>query len=374
MNFSPTIPDRTRDKGDKQQGKEIKACNTTVQWPAQAQVLREALKEMDEQQEKMELKPPPGLSMSQGHTHREAWYKRKNEYLEAIQDSLLGRKRKAKFIKADNKKRLKKAHIAHTDLMLQVYVQEKQRSSTQQTEFRKSLIDFYGVKRQGLHEEEMWCVINGSWGKPSNFVAAHIMPAKLQDAQLKHIFGDDASDELFSVKNGLMLEKQIESCFDNFQLAIVPCLTDQNCWELRVLDKHLLKMDHYLSSTKFEKLHGKKLEFLNDNRPRKRYLYYHWLVCISIASRKKMNMARIKDEKERFAKCWGTPGRYLREEMIAALIGYVGHKVPTKKILGQNENEDGDEEDEEDDEDDDEEDDDDEEEEEEEEEEDSSED
>ncbi|KAF7907418.1 uncharacterized protein EAF01_005004 [Botrytis porri] len=324
---------------------------TTTQWPANAQVLREALREMDEQQEKVEQIErdlSTEIPMSEIHSRRRAWYRRKIAYVDAIQDSLLGRKRKAKSTKSEKETRLKKAHQAHTDLMLQLCVKEKKRSSTQQTEFRNRLIDFYGVKRQGLDEEEIWCVVSHSWGKSSQFVAAHIIPAKLQDAQMKHIFGDEASDELFSVKNGLMLEKQIETCFDNLQLAVVPCLTDPSSWELRVLDKHLLKTVHWFTSTRFEKLHGRKLAFLNENRPRKRYLYYHWLVCMSVAGQKKMNMPRIKEERERFTECWGTPGRYLREEMIAALIGYVGHKIPTEKRLKQDKNEDSCEEDEED--------------------------
>ncbi|KAF7927583.1 uncharacterized protein EAE98_005965 [Botrytis deweyae] len=336
--MSTNMPDRTKDKGHQKDPKAIKPSDDTNQWPAGAQVLREGLREMNEEQERLEqleLDTSNEIPISEIQARRRSWYRRKIAYVEAIQDALLRRKQDPKSTKAEEETRLKKAHQAHTDLMLQLYVKEKKRSSTQQTEFRNGLIDFYGVKRQGLDEEEIWCVVSHSWGKSNQRIAAHIMPARLQDTQMKHIFGNEASDELFSVRNGLMLERQIESCFDNFQLAIVPCLGDQNSWELRVLDKHLLKVVHTFTNTLFEKLHGQKLKFLNENRPRKRYLYYHWLVCISIAGRMKMNMPRIKDEKERFTQCWGTPGRYLREEMIAALIGYVGHKVPTKKRLRQ---------------------------------------
>lgn len=58
------------------------------------------------------------------------------------------------------------------------------------------------------------------------------------------IFGDEAADELFSWRNGLILDRTIETKFDTHQIVFVPATAAERPimnWRLRVVDQSLLK-------------------------------------------------------------------------------------------------------------------------------------
>ncbi|CAD6444096.1 a540419a-50b7-46d0-9552-8dc78c9c4c09-CDS [Sclerotinia trifoliorum] len=268
MASSSEIPDRKTKKRKEEE----------LDWPMEVNILRTALREMDEQEEAMERGMPHGTSMEKRHERKRDWHRRKTSYLNMIEQALA------------------RSH--------------------------KSTIPNHNGKEKiaGISPA---CTVSHTWGAHKQRKAAHIMPFRLRQLPLVHIFGKDY--------------------FDNCQLAIVPCLSEEDAWELSVMDKHLLNKCHHYSQTLFRDLHGRKLAFRNANRPRRRYLYYHWLVCINIAARKKINLQRIEEQKLRFSKYWGTPGKYLREEMIAAMMAYVGYEG----FSGDNENASEDEEEEE---------------------------
>ncbi|APA11736.1 hypothetical protein SS1G_05221 [Sclerotinia sclerotiorum 1980 UF-70] len=356
-----TVPDRTKEANNKNKRKG-NMSGSSREYPDDVDDLRIALKEMNEEEKEITLDTPPDTPISEIYARKRAWHRRKTLYLDMIVEAFSKRHRKTDPINPtgstnptdpahptdptnDEKKNVfGLAERAHVELILQLYI--KKRSSTEQSGFRDNLMDYYGVSRTRDGVKECWCVVSHSWGASKLLTAAHIMPVRLRQLPMKHIFGQEAAEELFSAKNGLILEKQIEKHFDNCQLPIVPCLSEEDVWELRVIDKHLLNQSHYFTSENFKFLHGRKLKFLNANRPRKRYLYYHWLMCITVAAQKKMNLKRI-EEKARFAQYWGTPGRYLREEMIAAMMSYACHQSPTGKLIlgkeeGENEDVDGD--------------------------------
>ncbi|TGO33209.1 hypothetical protein BHYA_0260g00110 [Botrytis hyacinthi] len=73
--------------------------NTTVQWPAEVRVLRETLREMNEQYEVMNLGDPPDTPISEINARNRAWSRNRVKYLEAIQDSLFRRYQLGEFKK-----------------------------------------------------------------------------------------------------------------------------------------------------------------------------------------------------------------------------------------------------------------------------------
>lgn len=103
------------------------------------------------------------------------------------------------------------------------------------------------------------------------------------------IFGEDVAGELYSVRNGLILSAQMEKAFDNGQLSIVPSKLEPNEYELRVMDKGILKRAIPELNCTFFEVHGRKLQFLNNNRPRRRFLYFHWIMCLIMSRINMMN-------------------------------------------------------------------------------------
>ncbi|KAF7870346.1 hypothetical protein EAF04_004092 [Stromatinia cepivora] len=245
--YRNTVPDRTKEAENKKKRKESKS-DSGPEWPNDVEILRIALKEMNEEEEKIALDTPPDTPMSEIHTRKRAWHRRITLYLDMIAEALSKHHRKANPAKRENESVLGLAGKADVELVLQLYIKEK-RSSTEQSAFRDNLMDFYGVSRNRDGIKECWCVVSHSWGASKQRIAAHIMPVRLRQLPTGPIFGEEATEELFSVKNGLMLESQIEKYFDSCQLAIVPCLSDEDAWELRVMDKHLLNEPHFYTVT-----------------------------------------------------------------------------------------------------------------------------
>ncbi|TGO62624.1 hypothetical protein BCON_0018g00170 [Botryotinia convoluta] len=91
MTASSKIPDQTRNKSDQNRRKDNEMCDTTVQWPADVRVLREALRELNEEHEKMNLGDPPDTPIGEINARKRAWYRSRVEYLDAIKDLLFRR-------------------------------------------------------------------------------------------------------------------------------------------------------------------------------------------------------------------------------------------------------------------------------------------
>ncbi|TGO16039.1 hypothetical protein BTUL_0032g00010 [Botrytis tulipae] len=123
-----TVSSKIQDHQSNQNRRKDEIRNTTVQWPAEVRVLREALREMNEQYVEMNPGDPPDTSNSEINARNRAWGRTRVRYLETIQDSLfrwyqLGEFKKSKLptrrIKHDQRGLIKQA-----DLVLQVDMME----------------------------------------------------------------------------------------------------------------------------------------------------------------------------------------------------------------------------------------------------------
>ncbi|CAD6444529.1 8a40c327-1e55-426b-a5be-61ecbf99b707-CDS [Sclerotinia trifoliorum] len=188
-------------------------------------MLRNALKEMNEEEEQIALDTPPDTPISEIYCRKRAWHRRKTLYLDMIGEAFSKHHRQANPTNPanhENENVLGAAGRAHVELVLQLYVKAK-RSSKEQSGFRDNLMDYYGVTRTRDGIKECRCVVSHSWGVPKRRTAAHIMPVRLRQLPMKQIFGEEAAEELFSVKNGLMLENQLKhiSTITSWQLSRV---------------------------------------------------------------------------------------------------------------------------------------------------------
>ena len=187
---------------------------------------------------------------------------------------------------------------AFIELLLDRIEKPEIRSSRQQTNFRRLLVDEYEA-RDPDGGDGLWCPVVKDFIIPSVVKAAHIVPNKLGQKRMDTIFGPDSSHELFSARNGLLLHTSIEEKFDRHLLVIVPDApipADGPIlrWRLRILDQTVLDQTVPLklgakgpgpSPIIYRDLDGELLEFRSATRPAARYLYFHYVVALLRARR-----------------------------------------------------------------------------------------
>ena len=187
---------------------------------------------------------------------------------------------------------------------------------------------------------ELWCPILGAYHPSAAMKAAHIFPWCNGQEMMTKIFGIDAG--LNSIFNGIMMCTPAEERFDKGHFVIVPAIkdsdslaeiahwnqTDPKSYKIRIIDAKAKGMNELVNgegSKRWFELDGKEVSFKGDARPRARYLYYHY--CVTML-RRSWNLEKkeraLKDELGK--PFWATPGRYMRERMLGALVEEMGHE------------------------------------------------
>ncbi|RSL44685.1 hypothetical protein CEP54_014592 [Fusarium duplospermum] len=252
-------------------------------------------------------------------------------------------------------------HFMASRVGLDLPVGKGKRHGRDQTRMRKALETGYGAS-DGLH----WCPVVQEWGSDKVVIAAHLFPWKQVDS-MDDIFGQGASEEIFSPCNGLFLHTDIESALDKGFIAFVPDIDlepanignpfqDQQerndrlrAWETGPVKEYKLvvmnKNSKAVKKTLFDKkkygfatlldLHGRKLEFQNDFRPRARYVWWTFLSAV-------MHTASVQDtpsaqdaapwdvqelEVRKATRYWGTRGRYVKRNLVLGFIQELGQDV-----------------------------------------------
>jgi len=108
------------------------------------------------------------------------------------------------------------------------------------------------------------------------------------DVMLK-IFGTRGGRELYSPRNGLLINKHIITYFPNFSIIIVPIGdSDNGRWKTLILNEQLLNENqHKTVPNIFNVIHGKELTFKGRPRPAARYAYFHYAVARMLANAEK---------------------------------------------------------------------------------------
>ncbi|KAK0706929.1 hypothetical protein B0T26DRAFT_728620, partial [Lasiosphaeria miniovina] len=77
-------------------------------------------------------------------------------------------------------------------------------------------------------------------------------------------------------------------------------------------------------------LHGRRLQFLNEARPRARYMWWTFLSAItqltwkgSVASPNSL----VQKEVLKGTRYWGTYGRYVKKNLLLGFVNEIGHEV-----------------------------------------------
>ncbi|MCJ1462693.1 hypothetical protein MMC07_001296 [Pseudocyphellaria aurata] len=166
-----------------------------------------------------------------------------------------------------------------------------------------------------------FCLLTG-WHNAQHTNAKHIVPRALSSAELSYLFGVDGEVVSTDSRNALIVHASIEEALDLGDIVIVPCLTPKDV----LTNSKLILTNGSISDQcavangenlwTWDELDGKTLEFRNDVRPARRYLYFRF---------------SITDDQGRI---WVTPGQYLRKSMLQGLAKHIIYHFLPDPIIG----------------------------------------
>jgi hypothetical protein len=189
--------------------------------------------------------------------------------------------------------------------------------------FREMLIK--GHNARAPHKGELWCNVLGEYLEPCMIGSFQFFPYRLGEDIMQKVFGLRSANELYSPRNGLLMDKRIRQYFYEFSIVIVPIgAPTDGCWRTVVLDKRLLK--EHISEGRpqtFAAIDGKPVTFKGNARPAARYAYFHYAVAImKAAAEKKLDGLSLCVR----SNCWtAATGRYFVLDGLVALIEHIGH-------------------------------------------------
>lgn len=216
------------------------------------------------------------------------------------------------------------------------------RKRSDQLAFRQSLIKSYAVQHQ--KQPWLWCPVLKCWAEKGAVTAAHLFPYMHGQNMMTRIFGSTAKDDLFAPVNGIMIASAVESVFDKGFMAIVPRLpndlsaAESSLWnnsspkeyEIRILDYNSPHIDEEprQGTGTWRELDGTHVEFLNDFRPRARYVYFQYCIQVLRLAWKQQQEGKQGQKSlvtQLGAGFGGTPGKYLPRNMLLAFVEELGH-------------------------------------------------
>ena len=209
------------------------------------------------------------------------------------------------------------------------------RDSSDQSNLRQTSIDRYSA--QYPKKSLLWCPVLGDW--TGSAICAHIIPAKTPDRVFQEIFG---TEERMDPLNTMILHDRVEKRFDKHLIAIVPDLDSRSpdsvrAWmderphqyRIKVIQPNAPDMieqplvDSEITWTDY--LENRKLKFRSNFRPRNRYLYFHYAICIlNLSYYSGRKISPLHTEEMSGMAYWGTGGRWMRQSMLVAFIEDAG--------------------------------------------------
>jgi HNH endonuclease len=244
---------------------------------------------------------------------------------------------------------LEEAYINELRMSLETASSSKERLSGIKTPkldrkiFKRQLNEYLGTEDifPGTTDTRKWCNVIGAW-LPSNAVTcAHIVPFSFNTEDMAHMFGSD-EPPLTSMRNGLSLQKRIEEAFNNCWVAVVPVdSVESNPIDWKIILLNTAEKDNVFFGDQFNQtsqktwrwrdIDGRKLRFLNNNRPARRFLYMRYTLAWLHAEARLWNFK----EKVPAGEVWASsnkPNGYLRKSILVAMGKKTGDKLPKDLI------------------------------------------
>lgn len=176
--------------------------------------------------------------------------------------------------------------------------------------FRKDLIEAYGSQHDKL-ERVYWCPILHRY-------TAHIVYVNVGEVTARALFGEE-QEHLWNVRNGLLINKELERLIDNGKAVILPLTNspDENRFQffLLTMDIGRLRLNE---PVEVHELHKRELHFQTDFRPSKKYLYFK--VVITLLRRRRGEVPCHLEDLNKLPSpartLWVSPGPYLKKTIL----------------------------------------------------------
>ena len=209
------------------------------------------------------------------------------------------------------------------------------RDPDEQRALREECIKCYN-SRINPKKDPLWCPILQEYR--ARVTCAHIVPSRTPDSTFKEIFD---TEEKMKVQNTMILDTVVEELFDRYFIAIVPDVdecspaaislwmqSEPRDYRVKVIQSEpaVMKREPYSNSTMtYADLDGRKLQFKSNFRPRSRYLYFHYAICIlKLSLNEKKTSEPHQKEIEGDRAFWGTKGRWIKKAKLRGFVEDVG--------------------------------------------------
>ncbi|KAI7759891.1 hypothetical protein LZL87_010313 [Fusarium oxysporum] len=240
-----------------------------------------------------------------------------------------------------------------------------ERDNSLQGEMAELMYDVYCPDRPA--PSYRWDPVIGEYFDSKAARAAHLFPWR-QSAYMNDIFSKGSYDELFRPENGLFLHWRVEDALDKGRIAIVPDvdldpadpllpMNDQQeiqdrvkAWEnekvknykVIVLNRNDPEVTKIVATKKdlgiqaIGELHGRKLKFQTDFRPRARYIWWTFLnAVLQNAWRDSSRDDNIQHiEVRKATRYWGTRRNYVKRNQLLGFVEEIGHDVESILTVG----------------------------------------
>lgn len=215
------------------------------------------------------------------------------------------------------------------------------RADVDQADFKTGLCDHYDalqvplqpfskIKEKPYQFQNVWCPALHIYLPYEEVRAAHIVPRFLGPNTMSAIFG--AGHGIWTMDNGLLLTSIIETLFDEGHITIVPVSDDEGETELkiRVLEWNQAFLAKKIQipgiDLRYKDLHDRPLVFKGDKRPKKRYLYFMYVMALKRCDETYREEGRRK-EMERSRRVFASLTHSLRASMVPAFAAQLGHDL-----------------------------------------------
>lgn len=183
--------------------------------------------------------------------------------------------------------------------------------------------------KRPYQNQDIWCPVMGRYFGYHEITAAHVVPYSMGELTMEEIFGKGHT--VWSDKNGLLLHSSVENFLDGGLITIIPESDDkeETGLKIRVLErnKDWLNQKVVMESTlRMKDLQNRPLRFLNNHRPKRRYIYFMYLISLLSCEDNYRHEARTT-ELERSRSIFASLTPSLRAAMVPAFATYIGHDI-----------------------------------------------
>ncbi|MCJ1358610.1 MAG: hypothetical protein MMC33_008610 [Icmadophila ericetorum] len=201
------------------------------------------------------------------------------------------------------------------------------KNSDTQRELKASVIEVYSnCTREHPSGRNFFCpVLDVSWASQTT--------------------GEATSGPIWDVGNGLHLHRDIEEAFDAELIIIVPYDNSKNGkkWQIRVVDKSLMEAEPIVDmvdkndnfrSINWKDIHLREPDFRGSKqRPRRRYLYLHYVTTLLRTYRMKRPGWEITMQERKSRQVWATSGKWYAPSSLRQLARYIADDADAPELF-----------------------------------------